>query len=249
MAILAGVILIITESLTLRQRPVVISAITLLFLFQHLLAVRSSLVTLYAAGTVCLGWVSWKLGRWRVAVLLASMALILASLCLHFLSTLQNKISNTREDTGYIQSEGAANNYSVTARVYSYKVAWAVVQKHPWVGVSKVKMADELAQQYAYAFPIITRNHYLLPHNQFLYNLVAYGSLGLLIFVFSFYFQFWAGVRNSNILLIIIYIIVSISFLVEYTLESQIGLLVGCFFLLLAVAPTAPPATTPCSIR
>ncbi|AMR25894.1 hypothetical protein A0257_01470 [Hymenobacter psoromatis] len=241
MAVAAGMLLVATKSISARLRLITLGAITLLFLFQHLLAVRSGLVTLYAAGAVGLGWVSWRLGQWKAAVLTAGLALLLAGLCLYFLPTLRNKISNTREDASYMQSVGAANNYSVTARVYSYKVAWAVVQEHPWIGVSKLQMADALAEEYRYFFPVITRDHYLLPHNQFLYNLVAYGALGLLVFLFSFYYPFWVGLQTHNMLLLLLYLIISLSFLVEYTLESHIGVLVGCFFLLLAAAPTALP--------
>jgi O-antigen ligase len=89
-------------------------------------------------------------------------------------------------------------------------------------------------------YPQIEVAHYLLPHNQFLYNLAAYGLLGLWVFLIAFYYPLWIGVRTKNMVLILIYTIVSLSFLAEYTLETQIGLLTGIFFILLALIPTAP---------
>ena len=245
MAVLAGAVLVLGAPMPRWLRLGTIVGIVLLFLFQHLLAARSGLVTLYAASALWLGWLGWQLRRWKTMVLSALLVTLLGGASLFFFTTLQNKIINTREDTGKIALVGAANNFSVTARVYSYEVAWAVIRQHPVAGVSKIKLADAMANQYGYMFPQIERVHYLLPHNQFIFNLAAYGTVGLLVFLLGFYALLWEGLRTRNILLLLMYLIVSISFLVEYTLESQIGILTGLFFILLAAAPTAPEAGAP----
>ena len=238
MAILAGVVLVSSNKLSFALRQMTIGAIVLLFLFQHLLAVRSGIVTMYAAGLLWLGWLGWQLGRWRTAFTGAILVIAAAIACVFFFPTLQNKIINTRTDTEQLDSVQAANNFSVTARIYSYQVAWIVVRKHPIIGVSKVKLQEAMAQQYSYRFPEIDPSHYVLPHNQFIYNLAAYGIIGLLLFTLGFYYPLLAAIRQRNILLMIIYLIVSISFVVEYTLESNIGVIVGLFFILLASAPS-----------
>lgn len=243
MAVLAGAVLVVGDKMSRPLRLATVAGILLLFLFQHLLAARSGLVTLYAASAVWLAWLGWQLRRWKAMLLSTLLVTLLGGASLLSFTTLQNKIINTREDTGKIASVHAANNFSVTARVYSYEVAWAVIQQHPVVGVSKVKLADAMAEQYGYMFPEIEPVHYLLPHNQFIFNLTAYGTVGLLVFLLGFYALLWEGVRTRNILLLLMYLIVSISFLVEYTLESQVGILTGLFFILLAAAPVvASPA-------
>lgn len=241
MAVLAGAVLLATGRLPKRLRHALLGAVLLLFLFQHLLAVRSGLVTMYAAIALGLGWLGWQLGRWKT-VLVGGLAMAaLAGACLLLFPTLQNKITNTRDDSARLETVGAANNYSVTARVYSYAAAWGVVRAHPVAGVGKVKLEDAMAWQYHARFPEIGPEHYLLPHNQFLYNLAAYGAVGLVVFLFGFYYPLWLGIRRRNIMLLLMYLIVSLSFTVEYTLETQIGVLTGLFFILLAAAPTAPP--------
>lgn len=245
MAVLAGATLVFGTPMPHWLRLGTVGGIVLLFLFQHLLATRSGLVTLYAASTLWLGWLGWQMRRWKAVLLLTLLLLLLGGASLLFFTTLQNKIINTREDTAKIASVDAANNFSVTARVYSYEVAWAVIRQHPVAGVSKVRLAEAMAEQYGYMFPQIERGHYLLPHNQFIFDLAAYGTVGLLIFLLGFYTLLWEGLRTRNILLLLMYLIVSISFLVEYTLESQIGVLTGLFFILLAAAPTAPPLAEP----
>lgn len=242
MAVLAGAVLISSEELPSRLQWAIGAGGVLLFLFQHLLAARSGLVTMYAAGALWLGWLGWQLKRWKAMRWSAALAAVLAGAALLLFTTLQNRIINTREDTGKLASVAAANNFSVTARVYSYQVARAVIRAHPVVGVSKIKLADAMAAEYSYRFPEIERDHYLLPHNQFIFNVAAYGIVGLCIFLLGFYYPLLAGLRTRNILLLLMYLIVSLSFLVEYTLESQIGVLTGLFFILLAGAPVGPAA-------
>ena len=137
----------------------------------------------------------------------------------------------------------------MTARVYSYQAAWAIIQQHPLLGVSKVRLAAAMAKEYKYRFPSIDPNRYVLPHNQFIYNLASYGIIGLVIFLIGYYYLLWRSIGRRNVLLVLIYLIISISFVVEYTLESNIGVIVGLFFMLIAAAPTsaleASPVTYP----
>lgn len=212
-------------------------AVILLFLFQHLLAVRSGLVSMYMAGVAWVGWLGIQMRHWKAVVTILSISFILAGGSLLFFPTLQNKIINTRSDAQQIAIVRSANNYSVTARVYSYEVARVLIRKQPWLGVGKIRLATKMAIEYKYMFPEIAPDRYVLPHNQFIYNLTAYGIIGLAVFLISFYYPVWYALHNRNILFLLIYLIVSLSFVVEYTLESHIGLLIGVFFALLALAP------------
>jgi len=240
MAVLAGLVLILNKKLYPRLRLATLVGVVLLFLFQHLLAVRSGVVTMYAAGALWLVWLGWQLRHWRAALAGAGLLLLLGGACLLLFPTLQNKFTVTRSDAEHFDSISAANYYSVTARVYSYDVAWALIKQRPLLGLSKIELEAAMARQYRAMYPAIEPSHYLLPHNQFLFNLAAYGAVGLLVFVVGFYYALWDGIRQRNIMLLLMYLIVSLSFVVEYTLETQIGVLTGLFFILLAAAPVAP---------
>ncbi len=248
MATLAGTILVFSRDLSPWVRRITAVCVGLLFLFQHLLSARSGLITLYAGGIFWLGWMGWQQRRWKEVLWSTLLIALLAAGSLFCFTTLRNKIVDTLTDFNQVKTVNAANYYSVTARVYSYEVAWDIIRAHPWVGVSKVKLEEEMAKQYQIHFPQIERPHYLLPHNQFLYNTAAYGAVGLFIFLVGFYSPLWAGLKRRNILLLLMYLIVSLSFLVEYTLETQIGVLTGLFFIMLAGAP-GPPATASDSRR
>lgn len=240
MAVLAGTVLIFSRELPQRLWLLTVMGVGLLFLFQHLLAARSGLVTLYAGGALWLGWLGWQLKRWKDVLRICLLIGALAGTSLLCFTTLRNKITDTQTDVGQINSVASANNYSMTGRVYSYDVAWDIIRAHPLAGVSKVKLADAMAARYSARFPQIERAHYLLPHNQFIFNTAAYGVIGLLVFLMGFYYPLWVGLRRRNVLLLLMYLIISLSFLVEYTLESQIGVLTGLFFILLAAAPSGP---------
>jgi O-antigen ligase len=240
MAVLAGTLLIFSPGLPRRLRQLTAVGVGLLFLFQHLLAARSGLVTMYAGGALWLGWLGWQLKRWKDVLRISLLIAALAGTSLLCFTTLRNKIIDTRTDAGKIKSVAAANNYSMTARVYSYDIAWDIIRAHPLAGVSKVKLAEAMAAGYSARFPQIERAHYLLPHNQFIFNTTAYGVVGLLVFLVGFYYLLWVGWQRRNVLLLLMYLIVSLSFLVEYTLETQVGVLTGLFFILLAAAPSEP---------
>ncbi|MDO7885073.1 O-antigen ligase family protein [Hymenobacter cheonanensis] len=244
-AVIAGATLVRAGGLARWQRLCVLVAVLLLFLFQHLLAVRSGIVTMYAAGLAGLLWLGWYQKEWKAAVGAALVGIGLGASCLLLFPTLQNKVANTRTDAAQMESVRAANNFSMTARVYSYQAAWAIIKKHPFLGVSKVGLADAMAQEYGYRFPEIEPDRYVLPHNQFIYNLAAYGVLGLAVFLVGYYYSLWIGARRRNILLLLIYLIITVSFVVEYTLESNIGVIVGLFFMLLAAAAAPSPKTGP----
>jgi len=240
MAVLAGASLVLGRELPRRWRQLTAAGVGLLFLFQHLLAARSGLVTMYAGGALWLGWLGWQLNRWKDVLRISLLIAALAGTSLLCFTTLRNKIIDTQTDVGKIKSVAAANNYSMTARVYSYDIAWDIIRAHPLAGVSRVGLADAMAAGYGARFPQIERAHYLLPHNQFIFNLAAYGAVGLLVFLVGFYYPLWVGWRRRNVRLLLMYLIISLSFLVEYTLESQVGVLTGLFFILLAAAPSEP---------
>lgn len=238
-AILCGCTQLLVKGVAVTWRLVIALGIGLLFLFQHLLAVRIGLLSLYSAGALLLLGLGWQLRSWKTAVVSMALVMGVGLVCLWSLPTLQLRIHNTFYDTMQRGAASSANNFSVTARLYSYEIAQTIIQQHPILGVGKAQLEYEMERQYSYRYPEINANNYLLPHNQFIYNLAAYGSIGLIFFLYGFYYPLWVSLRKRNILSIVIYLIITISFLTEYTLENNLGVIIGLFFTLLALAPTA----------
>lgn len=240
LAIAASVALLVHNAVNRMWRFGLIGTVVVLGLFLHLLAVRSGLMTFYVLGGVALFWLVVMQKRWRIAGLLAVSLVFLPAFSYVAFPTFRNKLYNTQEDVGKVDKSSEGKNFSIAARVYSYRAALAVWEDNKLVGVGKPNLEGEIAKRYAKLYPTLTPEFYILPHNQYLYNLAAYGTLGLLVFCVSiFYPAWWARCKHAPLLLTQ-YVSLTLSFLVEYTLETQIGLAFVVFFLLLALQGSLP---------
>lgn len=245
LAIAVGGLFLVKNTVSGRHRVVMLLTTAFLILYLYLLSVRSGLVAFNCLGVVTLIRLLTK-RKYKQAFSISGLLLVLPLLSFICFPTFHNKYYNTRDDVSRIEKVSSANNFSLVGRVYSYKVGLQIAQAHPLIGVGKADMKDEVAVYYQADFPDIEPSAYLLPHNQFLYYLVAFGGLGLLLFIGCFYYPFyWAGTKVGP-LMIAQYLIISLSFLVEYTLdqENQVGLLFALLFLLLTINGFVP-ATRP----
>jgi O-antigen ligase len=242
LAIATGVLLLAKNAVRQSWRIWLIAAIVTLVLFLHLLAVRSGEMTFYALGGLAILWLVLRKQQWKQAVTLVAALLLLPVFSYVAFPTFRNKVYNTQEDVSKVKQSNSSEgkNFSIAARVYSYKAALAVWQDNKEIGVSKPDLEEEMAKRYATLYPEMGAEFYILPHNQYLYNLAAYGVLGLLIFCVGLFYPAWWARRKHAPLLLAQYVSIALSFLVEYTLETQIGLAFVVFFLLLALQGSLP---------
>ena len=240
LAIAAGSALLYHKAVKDAWRPWLMAALVVMVLFLFLLAVRSGLMTFYALGGLAFLWLIIKPRERNWALLIATVLILLPLLSFVAFPTFRNKSYNTQEDVGRVNDTKSANNYSITARVYSYQAALAVWRDHKLAGVGKPNLEGEMARRYAAMYPEINPEFYIMPHNQYLYNLAAYGALGLLVFCVGLFYPWWWARGKHAPLLLAQYVSLGLSFLVEYTLETQIGLAYVVFFLLLALQGSLP---------
>ncbi len=219
------------------ERTLLIFLVIFLFAFAHLLAVRSGLVALYATCFIAgiAGVLSSK--RKKNAIILLSILLILPIIGAVTIPTIRNKVENTIADFSHINDVYSANYHSITARVLSYQVAWELFEKNPLFGVGIGNLHREVELQYIRNYQIIKQDKWLIPHNQYLLCLTAFGIVGTVAFLFFFYFPlFHLNNWKKDIFFSFQYLIISISFLVEGTLETQLGLAYAAIFILMALS-------------
>jgi O-antigen ligase len=242
LAIAAGALLLAHNAVPQAARKLVIGVIGALALFLHLLAVRSGEMTFYALGGMAILWLVLRRREWKKSGALAAILVLLPLLSFVAFPTFRNKVYNTQEDVGKVAQNNSSEgkNFSIAARVYSYKAALAIWSDNKFLGVSKADLEGEMARRYQRFYPEMGAEFYIMPHNQFLYNLAAYGALGLLVFCLGLFYPAWWARRRHAPLLMAQYVSVGLSFLVEYTLETQIGLAFVVFFLLLALQGSLP---------
>ncbi|MBD2767239.1 O-antigen ligase family protein [Hymenobacter sp. BT664] len=244
LAIAAGTLLLVHRAVPAGWRSGLVAVLVSLALFLHLLAVRSGEMTFYALGGLTILWLGFRKKQWKQAGVVALVLVLLPMFSFLAFPTFRNKVYNTQEDVGKVKQRTSSEgkNYSIAARVYSYKAALAVWEDNRLIGVAKPDLENEMAKRYARLYPEMTAEFYIMPHNQYLYNLAAYGVLGLLVFLVGLFYPAWWARRKPAPLLLAQYVSVALSFLVEYTLETQIGLAFVLFFLLLALQGSLPVA-------
>ncbi|WP_460499511.1 O-antigen ligase family protein [Hymenobacter agri] len=242
LAIAAGILLLVNNAIRPMLRPWLIGALVALTLFLHMLAVRSGEMTFYALGGLAILWLGLCRRQWKRAGGVAAVLMLIPLFSYAIFPTFRNKVYNTQEDVGKVsqRTSSEGKNYSIAARVYSYKAALSIWSDNKLLGVGKPDLESEMATRYQRLYPEMGQEFYIMPHNQYLYNLAAYGMLGLLVFVVAlFYSAWWARSRRAPLLLAQ-YVSIALSFLVEYTLETQIGLAFVVFFLMLALQGSLP---------
>ena len=235
LAIAAGALLLEHKAVPLAWRPLLIGAVVILTLFLHLLAVRSGEMTFYVLGGLAVLWLVLRAKQWKRAAVLTTVLIILPIISFVVLPTFRNKVYNTQADVKSVKQSSVGKTFSISARVYSYHTALSVWKDNRMIGVGKADLEGEMARRYSILYPELTTEFYILPHNQYLYNLAAYGTLGLLIFCVGIFYPGWWARHKHAPLLLAQYVSIVLSFLVEYTLETQIGLAFVVFFLLLAL--------------
>lgn len=216
------------------EKKLILFLTLFLFAFIHILSVRSGILALYCAITV--GGIAYakSSGQWKPVLGAFLALLVLPFACWFFVPTFQNKVSNTFEDLKRLGEKGAGKDYSLAGRVESYKVAAVLINENPILGTGPANLEAEVTSTYKRIFNMPEEGDYkfLVPHNQFLHTAAATGILGLIIFIFCFYYPlFKKGYKNP--LMLTHYVILTVSFMFEATLETQTGTNYALIFALL----------------
>ena len=196
-----------------------------LFLFLHLMAVRSGLFLCYFILTLAI------LNQIRIVkkyILLVPIFLLIIGtpiLAYNFIPSFYAKMGYMRFDlTKFNRGEG--KNYSDSERIYSIMAGIKLFKENPLLGTgigdlrieSGKLMEDQLGKK---------SDKY--PHNQFVYTLAGMGLLGFLFFLMA-YFSSWTLFAAKKWLFIFLALLILFSFLVENTLERSYSIAFFCFF-------------------
>lgn len=210
-----------------------LTGVVFLIFFLHLLAVRSGLLGFYTILLLALIYFFIK-KKYLSFMTLVIVILALGVFSFRHLETLQNKWAYTIYDLNQAAvNKESSNNYSISRRFLASKIAIQVFRRSPLLGMGEGNLQPEINKVYQEEYPYIEKENYLTPHNQFLRILAGTGILGFLIFFTCFYYPLF---RNKNFRffpLLCIYVLLTVSFLTEDTLQTQLGVIFGLFFILI----------------
>lgn len=137
-------------------------------------------------------------------------------------SGLRTRLANLKDEFYY--NSDNPNGQSVLQRFIYWRTGWKIFTENWLTGIGAGDVNDAFQTQYKLDDSPLTDQHRLRGHNQFLTFAISYGVIGLSLFV-SILVCYWLRVsRNRNWLGLIFMTISILSFLVEDTLETQMGI-------------------------
>lgn len=228
------------------ERPLLGAAVLLMAVMLHVLAVRSGIAALYAALCFTIAWNVWRYKKWGLGLAGLGLMVLVGTLAVQFVPSLKKRLDYMRYDWEQYK-KGAGDDYSDAERWISLEAGMALWRQAPWTGVGSGDLPVEIAAYVKQVHPRYVKDP-RLPHNQFVYILAATGLLGMLASLVALLAPWFYGRHRSFYLFWVLQVIVFVSFLVEYTLETAIGvafyLFYSLFFIHLGRAAAAETATT-----
>jgi len=227
------------------EKTITLFLLSFLILFLHIFAVRSGLLSFYLLLLVF--GTQYFVRRKQPKALIAMLFVIVClPLCSYYaLPTFKARCRNTMNDLCSLQTEQSANQYSIAGRLISYKVSYSLWQESPWYGVGVGNLLQKTKARYRRDYPYVNQQMIKFPHNQFLRYATSFGLLGLLVFVVGFYFPLFYQKNYQNQFLLMQYLLVTLSFFVEGTLETMHGLYFSLAFILLPLWSLKKEGLTP----
>lgn len=205
-------------------------ALLFLFVFIHLLSVRSGIAGLYAMLLFALIRYVWQSRRWGVGLVALAAMLALPFAAIKTIPSLQMRVQYMLWDwQQYRQNIG--NSYSDAERMISLKVGAQLWYENPWLGIGAGDLPAEVQQVVNVQYPAY-RDAPKLPHNQFLYILTGTGLVGLCLSLVAFLAPLSLRRHRQFFLFSAFQILIFASFLVEYTIETAIGVAFYLFYTL-----------------
>lgn len=232
LASLTGVLLLVDQTLTKTKllRRTLIAVSIYLFIFIHLLAVRSGIAALYLTSLFFLLRAFWH-PRYKVLALGLLVVMILTPVFAYFaIPSFQNRINYMMRDFSQYQSQ-KWDAYSDAERILSIRTGLDIAAEHPALGVG----ADLKSQMKERFHKTYDKYSFIMPHNQFVSVLASHGILGLFLFIIAILAPIWPGAHWDNHYFIALHGIIFSSFLVENTIETSVGVAIYLFFLLVGL--------------
>lgn len=126
------------------------------------------------------------------------------------------------EYTKYKRGENPSG-HTLTMRLEFWKTGWMIIREHPILGVGTGDIQDAFNDMYTKSNSKLDAKWRLRNHNQYLAITVAFGLVGLIVFLIYLLYPVFLLRKKLHPLYWAFFIIALISFIAEDTLETQTG--------------------------
>lgn len=203
-----------------------------LFVFIHILSVRTGMAVLYATLFLLTVRYILKTRRYRLGLGLLGAMLLFPFLAYQTIPSLRAKVDYMKYDLFMYRHGHTDKALSDAGRWVSLELGWEVFREQPWIGVGVGNLKRAVYARYAEQYPDLSYEERKMPHNQFLSVFAAGGILGGVIFTLLFLYPLFYGSNYRHWLLLGLYLIIGLSFMVENTIENAMGLGFFIYYLL-----------------
>ncbi|MCC7244308.1 MAG: O-antigen ligase family protein [Saprospiraceae bacterium] len=212
------------------ERGLLAAAVIFLFGFIHVLSVRSGLAALYAALVFTAFWIIWRTGRWKLGLVALGLMLLVPVVAIQTVPSLRSRLYYMQHDWVQFRNN-QGGSYSDADRWVSLQTGYWLWKSSPVVGVGTGDLLMDVQQMANDRFPTYSLDP-KMPHNQFLFILSGTGLLGLMLSLAGLAAPVWRKTSRQVYLFMVFQVIVFLSFMVEYTLETAVGVAFYLFFTL-----------------
>jgi len=205
------------------ERYFILGGILFLFVFLHMLAVRSGLFALYIAIIYMIIKMTYDSRGFLFGLLGLLILFSFPFTAYHIFPSFKNKMNYVKYDIESYFRDKSTSDFSDGGRFISIKAGLELGNGHPIFGVGIGDLKKEMSKIYETKYPNIHEEARHIPHNQFVSYYAAFGIVGIGWFLFVFLYPVFYNKNYKNPLMITLALIFFTSFLSEATIEGQIG--------------------------
>lgn len=203
-----------------------------LFIFIHILSVRSGLLVLYLSIVFLTTRYIYSTRRYGVGFGLMLLLSILPMIAYQTIPSFKGKIDYAFWDFKMYQA-GKGQEYSDANRLISLEVGLKIGHANPILGVGAGNLKQAVKKVYSTDYPQAKKQ--IMPHNQFLSVYAGMGIVGLFLFLGAFFFPLFYKNNYRQPIFLAFHVIVFFSFMMENTIENAMGIAFYTFFLCLGL--------------
>ena len=213
------------------EKWLITACLSFLFIWIHILSVRSGIVVLYVTLFLLSLQYVFKTKRYLLGLSVVLMIMIAPFLAYNVVPSFKNRMDYALYDFKNMKN-GETKNFSDGERMISLQIGMEIGNENPLFGTGIGDLDNDVKSIYAEKYPdfIVKR-----PHNQLLFFYAAIGIIGTFVFLILFLFPLFYKKGYKDELLLAFYIIIFLSFMVEATIGNAIGTAFCIFFLLLSL--------------
>jgi hypothetical protein len=157
------------------------------------------------------------------------------------IQSIENGIANVEETkTGFLaRFEGIKysltgnkdpNGNSLLQRIAYWKTGFKIICKNWLFGVGTGDVQDAFDQQYNADNSTLIKKYRLRAHNSYLTSWISFGIMGLASFISLLFMYLIKALKNTSYLPLMFILVMILTFCIEDTLETQMGVSIFAFF-------------------